>query len=97
MQLDAAGRKELEDMLTDWLQRAAGAKGLYLKNIDFQYDANGIFLSPVKISKKTRGPTKGKVSAKGIVYADVWEGTVYIGPESGKFSFTSTTQFLSKH
>jgi hypothetical protein len=97
MQLDDAGRQEFEGMLTDWLQRAAGGKGLSLKNIDFQYDAKGIFVSPVKTSKKTKGPTKGKVSAKGIVYADVWQGTVYIGPESGKFSFTSTTQFLSKH
>jgi hypothetical protein len=96
MQFDPNGRQEFEDMMRDWLQRSAAELGVSFRNITFAYDLNGILLSPVKTSKKTNGPVKGKVSAKGIVHADIYQGNIYIGSDSGKLSFKSTTKFLSK-
>jgi hypothetical protein len=96
MNLDAAGRLEFEKMMKDWLVRAAEWEGLILSDIRFEYDAKGLFVGPVKISKKTKGPTKGKVSAKGTVSAIVQEPGEDPGRQSTKFSFTDTTQFLFK-
>jgi hypothetical protein len=96
MQLDDNGRQEFEDMMADWLHRGALGEGISLDRINFVYDKNGILMSTVKTSKKTNGPTKGTVSAKGIVYADVYQNGVLIGLASGKFSFKSTTKFLTK-
>ncbi len=93
MSLDAPGRQEFEAMLTEWLQGAALGKGLTLENIVFSFDSKGISISPVKISKKTNTPTNAKVSSKGIVSADVWEGLDFIGNKSRKFSFTSKLKF----
>jgi hypothetical protein len=96
LEFDDDGLLEFEAMMADWLQRAAAGKWLVLDNITFVYDEKGIVMSTVKTSKKTNGPTKGTVSAKGVVWAHVWDRGTYIGYIPGKFSFKSTTKFLTK-
>jgi hypothetical protein len=96
MQFDAVGRSTFENMMRDWLSDAALWKDLDLRNIDFVCDENGIVLKPVKISKKTNGPTKGTVTAKGIVYADVYESGEFIFRGAEKFSFKGTITVLGK-
>jgi hypothetical protein len=92
MKLDGPGLAEFEDMMAAWLQRAASWElCLKIETIRFEYDEKGIVMSPVKISKKTNSPTKGTVSAKGIVSADVCNSNVTV---SGKFSFKSTIEFI---
>jgi len=96
MELDNNGRQEFEEMMRTWLQRSASGEGLILENIYFDYDEKGILMSTLKTSEKKKGPIKGTVSAKGIVYADLDEGNNVVIPVSGKFSFKSTTKFLLK-
>jgi hypothetical protein len=96
MQLDNNGRLEFEDMMADWLRRGAAEDGVFLDDIEFVYDEKGLLMSTVKTSKKTNGPIKGTVSAKGIVYAVADQGNNVRIPVSGKFSFKSTTKFLTK-
>jgi hypothetical protein len=92
MEFDEAGLDEFEAMMADWLQIAAAEKGLSLTGISFAYDQKGILIGSVKTSKKTNGPTKGTVSAKGIVYAHVWDRGTYIGYVPAKYSFKSTSK-----
>lgn len=92
MEFDAEGLDEFEAMMAHWLQTGASEKRLLLQNILFVYDEEGILIGSVKTSKKTNGPTKGTVSAKGVVWADVWDRGTYIGYIPGKFSYKSTTK-----
>jgi len=96
MGLNANGRDNFEDMMIAWLSEAALWADLDLRNIDFVFDESGIVLKPVKISKKTNGPTIGKVSAKGIVYADVYEYGDFIYRGAEKFSFKGTIKVLGR-
>jgi len=92
MEFDADGLDEFERMMADWLQIAATEKDLFLEKILFVYDEKGPLIGSVKTSKKTNGPTKGTVTAKGVVYADIWDRGTYIGYGSAKFSYKSTTK-----
>ena len=92
MEFDPAGLNEFESMMAHWLQIGATEKNLRLENIRFVYDQEGILIGSVKTSKKTNGPTKGTVSAKGVVWADVWDRGTYIGDIPAKFSYKSTTK-----
>jgi len=94
MELDEEGRIEFYTMMAEWLYDAAWYyEGIELENIWFFPDKKGVVLSPVKISQKTNSPTKGKVSAKGTVSADVvGYGTIW-----GKYSFKSTIKFFPQY
>ena len=96
MTLDDASRTEFITMLTNWLQRAATDKGLTVQNIVISFDEKGITLKPVKTSKKTNGLTKGVVSAKGTVNADVWDGADPVGNVTKKFSYKTTIKALNR-
>jgi hypothetical protein len=93
MTFDDASRNVFVTMMNDRIQRAAMDKGLTVQNIVISFDEKGITLSPVKTSKKTNGLTKGVVSAKGTVNADVWDGADPVGNVTKKFSYKTTVKF----
>ena len=90
MSLDAGGVNELFQMMTNWLMDVP--LDVTLQDPEFTTES-GVVINPVKTSKKTNGPTKGVVSAKGTVSAYVVEEGIV---ETSNFSYKTTVTFLSK-
>ncbi len=64
--LSSSGQAELKDTLTDWLESAAAAEGVYVSNTSFTFTQ--IKIKKVKIDKRTNRATgKAKVKVKGTV------------------------------
>lgn len=97
IQLDNHGYQEFEIMMEDWLYVSAAGDGIILENINFVHDTNGIVIKPVRTSNRTNGPTRATVTAKGIVYADVYDAYHnFLGYGAARFSFRSNIKVLFK-